>query len=223
MIGSVGSYSNAGGAIQRPPMRADYKMSTEQKSKLKEILAKYSPEDTSEEAMQDMKNEIQAAGIRPGRDLGTALQDAGYKLGPPPPERGAIGGGRAEGPERTENDGDADHVRGAAGAGPRRADGGRPPRGMDGAGPAGLQRAQGAQPPRGVGEAGGAGSPPPQGGPRGAMSEASGVLVQPPQFILDFMSKLQEGNVTENDLAGFVKNLRAQNEQSSGFLFNQTA
>ena len=55
------------------------------------------------------------------------------------------------------------------------------------------------------------------------MSGASGVLVQPPQFILDFMRKLQEGNVTENDLASFVKNLRAQNEQSSGFLFNQTA
>ena len=55
------------------------------------------------------------------------------------------------------------------------------------------------------------------------MSGASGVLVQPPQFILDFMSKLQEGNVTENDQSSFIKNLRAQNEQSLGFLFNQTA
>lgn len=202
MIGSVGSYSNGGRAIQRPPMGVDYKMSTEQKSKLKEILAKYSSKDTSEEGMQAMKNEIQAAGIRPGGDLGTALHAAGFKVGPPP-ERGAIGGGAPEGPERAGNDGDADDDRGAVGAGP--------------------QRARSLRAPKGVSEAQGANTQPPQGGPQGPMSGASGVLVQPPQFILDFMSKLQEGNVTENDLASFVKNLRAQNEQSSGFLFNQTA
>ena len=205
MIGSVGSYSNGGRAIQRPPMGVDYKMSTEQKSKLKEILAKYSSKDASEEGMQAMKNEIQAAGIRPGGDLGTALHAAGFKVGPPP-ERGAIGGGGPEGPERAGNDGDADHDRGAAGAGP-----------------IGPQGARSLRAPKGVSEAQGANTQPPQGGPQGPMSGASGVLVQPPQFILDFMSKLQEGNVTENDLASFVKNLRAQNEQSSGFLFNQTA
>ncbi len=202
MIGSVGSYSNGGRAIQRPPMGVDYKMSTEQKSKLKEILAKYSSKDTSEAGLLAMKNEIQAAGIRPGGDLGTALHAAGFKVGPPP-ERGASGGGGPEGPERAGNDGDADHDRGAVGAGP--------------------QRARSLRAPKGVSEAQGANTQPPQGGPQGPMSGASGVLVQPPQFILDFMSKLQEGNVTENDLASFVKNLRAQNEQSSGFLFNQTA
>jgi len=202
MIGSVGSYSNGGRAIQRPPMGVDYKMSTEQKSKLKEILAKYSSKDTSEEGMQAMKNEIQAAGIRPGGDLGTALHAAGFKVGPPL-ERGASGGGVPEGPERAGNDGDADDDRGAVGAGP--------------------QRVRSLRAPKGVSEAQGANTQPPQGGPQGPMSGASGVLVQPPQFILDFMSKLQEGNVTENDLASFVKNLRAQNEQSSGFLFNQTA
>ena len=202
MIGSVGSYSNGGRAIQRPPMGVDYKMSTEQKSKLKEILAKYSSKDTSEAGLLAMKNEIQAAGIRPGGDLGTALHAAGFKVGPPP-ERGAIGGGAPKGPERAGNDGDADDDRGAVGAGP--------------------QRARSLRAPKGVSEAQGANPQPPQGGPQGPMSGASGVLVQPPQFILDFMSKLQEGNVTENDLASFVKNLRAQNEQSSGFLFNQTA
>jgi len=202
MIGSVGSYSNGGRAIQRPPMGVDYKMSTEQKSKLKEILAEYSSKDTSEAGMQAMKNEIQAAGIRPGGDLGTALHAAGFKVGPPL-ELGAIGGGAPEGPERAGNDGDADDDRGAVGAGP--------------------QRARSLRAPKGVSEAQGANTQPPQGGPQGPMSGASGVLVQPPQFILDFMSKLQEGNVTENDLASFVKNLRAQNEQSSGFLFNQTA
>ncbi len=202
MIGSVGSYSNGGRAIQRPPMGVDYKMSTEQKSKLKEILAKYSSKDTSEAGLLAMKNEIQAAGIRPGGDLGTALHAAGFKVGPPL-ERGAIGGGAPEGPERAGNDGDADDDRGAVGAGP--------------------QRARSLRAPKGVSEAQGANTQPPQGGPQGPMSGASGVLVQPPQFILDFMSKLQEGNVTENDLASFVKNLRAQNEQSSGFLFNQTA
>ena len=206
MIGSVGSYSNGGRAIQRPPMGVDYKISTEQKSKLTEILAKYSSKDTSEEGMQAMKNEIQAAGIRPGGDLGMALRDAGYKLGPPPPERGAIGGGAPEGPERAGNDGDADHDRGAVGAGP-----------------AGPQGARSLSAPKGVSEAQGANTQPPQGGPQGPMSGASGILVQPPQFILDFMSKLQEGNVTENDQSSFIKNLRAQNEQSSGFLFNQTA
>ncbi len=202
MIGSVGSYSNGGRAIQRPPMGVDYKMSTEQKSKLKEILAKYSSKDSSEAGMQAMKNEIQAAGIRPGGDLGTALHAAGFKVGPPP-ERGASGGGGPEGPERAGNEGDADHDRGAVGAGP--------------------QGARSLRAPKGVSEAQGANTQPPQGGPQGPMSGASGVLVQPPQFIRDFMSKLQEGNVTENDLASFVKNLRAQNEQSSGFLFNQTA
>ena len=205
MIGSVGSYSNGGRAIQRPPMGVDYKMSTEQKSKLKEILAKYSSKDASEEGMQAMKNEIQAAGIRRGGDLGTALHAAGFKVGSPL-ERGAIGGGAPEGPERTGNDGDADHDRGAVGAGP-----------------AGPQRARSLRAPKGVSEAQGANTQPPQGGPQGPMSGASGAIVQPPQFILDFMTKLQEGNVTENDLASFVKNLRAQNEQSSGFLFNQTA
>ena len=205
MIGSVGSYSNGGRAIQRPPMGVDYKMSTEQKSKLTEILAKYSSKDTSEAGMQAMKNEIQAAGIRPGGDLGTALHAAGFKVGPPP-ERGAIGGGGPEGPERAGNDGDADHDRGAVGAGP-----------------AGPQGARSLRAPKGVSEAQGANTQPPQGGPQGPMSGASGVLVQPPQFIRDFMSKLQEGSPTESDLADFIKNLRAQNEQSSGFLFNQTA
>ena len=205
MIGSVGSYSNGGRAIQRPPMGVDYKMSTEQKSKLKEILAKYSSKDASEEGMQAMKNEIQAAGIRPGGDLGTALHAAGFKVGPPP-ERGAIGGGAPEGPERAGNDGDADHDRGAAGAGP-----------------IGPQGARSLRAPKGVSEAQGANTQPPQGGPQGPMSGASGVLVQPPQFIRDFMSKLQEGSPTESDLADFIKNLRAQNEQASGFLFNQTA
>ena len=205
MIGSVGSYSNGGRAIQRPPMGVDYKMSTEQKSKLKEILAKYSSKDTSEAGMQAMKNEIQAAGIRPGGDLGTALHAAGFKVGPPP-ERGASGGGVPEGPERAGNDGDADHDRGAAGAGP-----------------AGPQGARSLRAPKGVSEAQGANTQPPQGGPQGPMSGASGVLVQPPQFIRDFMIKLQEGSPTESDLADFIKNLRAQNEQASGFLFNQTA
>jgi hypothetical protein len=202
MIGSVGSYSNGGRAIQRPPMGVDYKMSTEQKSKLKEILAKYSSKDTSEEGMQAMKNEIQAAGIRPGGDLGTALHAAGFKVGPPP-ERGASGGGGPEGPERAGNEGDADHDRGAVGAGP--------------------QGARSLRAPKGVSEAQGANTQLPQGGPQGPMSGASGVLVQPPQFIRDFMSKLQEGSPTESDLADFIKNLRAQNEQASGFLFNQTA
>ena len=205
MIGSVGSYSNGGRAIQRPPMGVDYKMSTEQKSKLKEILAEYSSKDISEAGMQAMKNEIQAAGIRPGGDLGTALHAAGFKVGPPP-ERGASGGGGPEGPERAGNDRDADHDRGAAGAGP-----------------AGPQGARSLRAPKGVSEAQGANTQPPQGGPQGPMSGASGVLVQPPQFIRDFMSKLQEGSPTESDLADFIKNLRAQNEQSSGFLFNQTA
>ena len=205
MIGSVGSYSNGGRAIQRPPMGVDYKMSTEQKSKLKEILAKYSSKDTSEAGLLAMKNEIQAAGIRPGGDLGTALHAAGFKVGPPL-ERGASGGGAPEGPERAGTDGDADHDRGAAGAGP-----------------AGSQGARSLRAPKGVSEAQGANTQPPQGGPQGPMSGASGVLVQPPQFIRDFMSKLQEGSPTESDLADFIKNLRAQNEQSSGFLFNQTA
>ena len=205
MIGSVGSYSNGGRAIQRPPMGVDYKMSTEQKSKLKEILAKYSSKDASEEGMQAMKNEIQAAGIRPGGDLGTALHAAGFKVGPPP-ERGASGGGGPEGPESAGNDGDADHDWGAVGAGP-----------------AGPQGARSLRAPKGVSEAQGANTQPPQGGPQGPMSGASGVLVQPPQFIRDFMSKLQEGSPTESDLADFIKNLRAQNEQASGFLFNQTA
>ena len=202
MIGSVGSYSNGGRAIQRPPMGVDYKMSTEQKSKLKEILAEYSSKDTSEEGMQAMKNEIQAAGIRPGGDLGTALHAAGFKVGPPP-ERGASGGGGPEGPERAGNDGDADDDRGAVGAGP--------------------QRARSLRAPKGVSEAQGANTQPPQGGPQDPKSGASGVLVQPPQFIRDFMSKLQERSPTDSDLADFIKNLRAQNEQASGFLFNQTA
>ena len=163
-----------------------------------------------------MKNEIQAAGIRPGGDLGTALHAAGFKVGPPP-ERGASGGGRPEGPERAGNDGDAEVRRPD---GPPRAESGRSLREMDGAGP---QGARSLRAPKGVSEVQGANTQPPQGGPQGPMSGASGVLVQPPQFIRDFMSKLQEGNVTENDLASFVKNLRAQNEQSSGFLFNQTA
>ena len=219
MIGSVGSYSNGGRAIQRPPMGVDYKMSTEQKSKLKEILAKYSSKDASEEGMQAMKNEIQAAGIRPGGDLGTALHAAGFKVGPPP-ERGASGGGVPEGPERAGNDGDAEARRPD---GPRRAEGGQSPREVDGAGPAGPQGARSLRAPKGVSEAQGANTQPPQGGPQDPKSGASGVLVQPPQFIRDFMSKLQEGSPTESDLADFIKNLRAQNEQASGFLFNQTA
>lgn len=70
--------------FQRPPM-ANYKMTDEQKDQLQDILSNYDVENMTDEDKQSLMEEIRDAGIKPGDDLKTALEDAGVEMAPPPP------------------------------------------------------------------------------------------------------------------------------------------
>ena len=146
MIESI-SASSMTGFSQRPQWGGDYKINEQQKTQLDEILARYDPENMTEEDMRSMLEEIRAAGIRPGEDLKNSLESAGFELPRPP-----------------------------------------------------------------------AGGPPPM--PPG---DASGVQSQQPQFLLDFIEKLKEGNVTESDIQTFLETLKNQGEELKGFFVNQNS
>jgi hypothetical protein len=82
-IGNINSGSQVG-MFQRPPME-NYKMTDEQKTKLQDILSTYDAKNLTDEDKMSMMQEIRKAGIRPGDDLKTTLEDAGFDLTPPPP------------------------------------------------------------------------------------------------------------------------------------------
>lgn len=65
---------------------------------------------------------------------------------------------------------------------------------------------------------------PPQGGqggpPQMGMNGAMGARLEPPQFVQDFMDKAVSGEVTEDDIAAFLKNVQSQNQDLTGLLVN---
>ncbi len=80
----------AGFEIERPPappigggmrpQQGGIQLSDEQKSILEEILSRYDPENFSPEDDRNMKSELEAAGIFPGKELGHALNRVGFEL-----------------------------------------------------------------------------------------------------------------------------------------------
>ncbi|MCB0210527.1 MAG: hypothetical protein KDJ52_14410 [Anaerolineae bacterium] len=128
-----------------PPPREDYKLSDEQKGQLQDILSKYDAKDISEDDRRAMLNEIKDAGIRPGEDLKNALEDAGFKVKPPP---------------------------------------------------------SGDRPPRGLGNSRGPG-------------------FEPPQFVKDFMAKIEAGDVSDDDIRGFLETIQSQQGEPKGVFFDR--
>lgn len=59
------------------------KLTDEQKKKLQELLSKYDPENMTEETTKSMMDEIKSAGIKPSKEFGQIMNDAGFK----PPEK----------------------------------------------------------------------------------------------------------------------------------------
>lgn len=63
---------------------------------------------------------------------------------------------------------------------------------------------------------------PPQGGPPPmGINGAMGARPAPPQFVTDFMDKAVSGEVTEDDVAAFLENIRSQNQDLTGLLINE--
>ncbi len=71
-------------AMMPPPMRGARPLTDDQRSQLQDILANYDPENMTAEDTRTMRDEIRATGIRPGRELKSALEEAGFEVGPPP-------------------------------------------------------------------------------------------------------------------------------------------
>ena len=117
-------------------------LTDEQKTSLEEILAKYDPENMTEEETKTMMDEIRSAGIRPSREFGEIMNAAGFK----PPER-------------------------------------------------------------------------PQGSP--PQDFAMGTQENLPQYLLDFIQKLESGSVTQEDIDTLIKNLQNSGEAIHGQLVDQ--
>ena len=66
-----------------PWMEQGQALTDDQKSQLQEIAAKYDPESMTREDVASMMAEIQEAGIRPGEDMKSILEEAGFELQPP--------------------------------------------------------------------------------------------------------------------------------------------
>ena len=78
-------------------------LTDEQKAKLEEILAKYDPENLSDEDRKAMMDEMRAAGLPRSRETFQMLKDAGFQ--PPKPPTGQ---GMPAGLGQTTSSGDTD-------------------------------------------------------------------------------------------------------------------
>lgn len=101
-IDSLNSTMSSG--MMPPPIRGAHPLTDDQRSQLQDILANYDPENMTAEDTQTMRDEIREAGIRPGKELRTTLQEAGFEVGPPPDGppgqmTGPMGANRPEPPQ----------------------------------------------------------------------------------------------------------------------------
>lgn len=63
---------------------------------------------------------------------------------------------------------------------------------------------------------------PPQGGPPPmGPNGATGAPPEAPQFVQDFMSKIQSGDVTEDDLTTFLETLKSQTPSLTGIIIDK--
>lgn len=80
MIDPIG---NSSGQMPEISTIGNYSLSDEQKNILKEILQQYNPDSMSAESMKSLREEVRAAGIKPGEDMKNIMEEAGFKVGPP--------------------------------------------------------------------------------------------------------------------------------------------
>jgi hypothetical protein len=103
-IDSISSVGSAGMMPPPPPMGRTQSLTDDQKSQLTEILSNYDAENMTDTDIQSMRDEISSAGIRPGEELKSILEDSGFEVGPPqggpPPMQGA---NRSEPPQFVMN------------------------------------------------------------------------------------------------------------------------
>ena len=81
-INSINPTSNPG-MPPPPPMGRAQALTDDQKTQLAEILSKYDADNMTAADVQSMHDDIRNAGIRPGEELKTILEDAGFQVGPP--------------------------------------------------------------------------------------------------------------------------------------------
>ncbi len=94
-IDSIGAIGSTGMMPPPPPMGRTQALTDDQKTQLTEILSNYDAENMTETDIQSMRDDIRSAGIRPGEELKSILEDSGFEVGPPqggpPPMQGASG------------------------------------------------------------------------------------------------------------------------------------
>lgn len=66
------------------PRIQEQPLTDEQKKVISDILSKYDPSNMIEEDKENMRNELKNAGIKPSRELGKMLKEAGFTLPPSP-------------------------------------------------------------------------------------------------------------------------------------------
>ena len=101
-INPINSVSGAGMMPPPPPMGRSQALTDDQKTQLTEILSNYDPANMTDSDVQSMRDEINNAGIRPGEELKSILEDSGFEVGPPqggPPPMGAQGANRPAPPQ----------------------------------------------------------------------------------------------------------------------------
>lgn len=81
------------------PTRENYKMTEQDKTKFSEIVANYDPKNMSESDKAALRDDLKAAGLRPGEDMKNMMEQAGFQVGPPQPPSAGARGEAAQTPE----------------------------------------------------------------------------------------------------------------------------
>ncbi|MGE5365298.1 MAG: hypothetical protein ACM3SM_14295 [Bacteroidota bacterium] len=87
----ISSISSSNSYLYQSSADTSNRLTDEQKKKLQEIIAQYDPETVTQEDMKNMMEEIDSAGIKPSKEFGEIMNEAGFKR-PEKPE-GAEGAG----------------------------------------------------------------------------------------------------------------------------------
>lgn len=75
----MSSISSIGSSQYRPQMEQSAKMTDDEKKKLQDIISKYDASSITQDEQKTMMDEIKSAGIKPSKELGETLNEAGFK------------------------------------------------------------------------------------------------------------------------------------------------